>query len=150
MLRPNSKSYHCTADILLTVRDQRSEHRFDRFLGYLTLYCFPFPVSRFFQLPKELWKTEVTGPPEAPPVLLGITNHVAEPDWVLCMILIHFSAKSDTSAQVPWVRAASCWTLLMTCRRVHTVCTQAFFTKVTRIWQQPPSEACLSIQPLLH
>lgn len=66
------------------------------------------------------------------------------------MISIHFSAKSHTLAQVPWVRTASSWTLLRSCRRAHTACTQAFFTKVTGMQQQPPSEACQLLQPLLQ
>lgn len=140
----------CTVHVLLRARDQRSEHGFDGFRSYHTLYGLLFPTYQFFQLAKQLWKPGVIQLSEVPPAFLGITSSVTEPAWISGMFSIHFSAKSDTSAHVPWVHRAHCWTLFRSCRRACIVCTQAFFTKVTRIWQQPLSEAGKLLQPLLH
>lgn len=113
-------------------------------------FSLPFPTFWFFQLAEQLWKPGAIQLPEIPPALLGITNPVTEPDWILGVFSIHFSAKSDTSAQVPWVHTACCWTLFRSYRRARIVCTQAFLTKVTRIWQQPLSQAGKLLQPILH
>lgn len=72
-------------------------------------------------------KTRIALLPEVLPALLGVTNPTTEPVQILCVILSSSSAKSDTVAQVPRARRSSCWTLLQSCRSIHTVCAQIFF-----------------------
>lgn len=64
------------------------------------------------------------------------------------MILINFSAKSDTGSREHLGSLGICRWLLDFAQELHKgthhVCMQAFFIKVTGVWQQPASEAANS------